>query len=84
MIKKCSRCGAFKELTESNFRYMPKQDRYCAYCRPCEAKYTKEHRAKHRKSIFFNQFGRLTDKFSETEVDSLLNELKSFWRIKHG
>lgn len=83
MIKKCSRCGAFKELTESNFRYNTKQDKYYPYCRACEASYTRERRQKQRKKRFVNMFLSITKDYSEADVDRLFSALKTSWRAKH-
>ena len=84
MIKKCSRCGAFKELNESNFRYLPKKESYCAYCLPCEARYKREHRRQQRIKHLVTLFLNLTVRSSEAEVDRLLHALKTSWRAKHS
>lgn len=83
MVKKCSRCGQFKELVPSNFRYMEKQDRYCAYCRACEAAFTREYRLKKRKSHIEKLFLTQTKRANEKEVDELLASLKELWRAQH-
>lgn len=81
MLKKCSKCREFKEL--DNFRFMEKQNRYCAYCRACEAKYTRERRTKLRKSNLEKLWLLVTMHLSENEVDELLTRLKNIWRKEH-
>lgn len=82
MIKKCSKCGAFKELTESNFRYFPKVGRYCAYCKACEAHYMRIKKEQERKRRLINMFLYLTRDYSEADVDNLFNTMKTSWRAK--
>ena len=84
MIRKCPKCKQFKELDDANFRYLPKQDKYFIYCRPCEAKYTREHRQKQRQARFINNFLNFTKDYNEAELDKLFSSLKTLWRAKRA
>lgn len=83
MIKKCSRCKAFKELDTSNFRFIETQQRYSSYCKACEARYNREYRAKQRKSHLEKLWMTVSKNFSEKEVDAFLNNLKKIWNKEH-
>lgn len=83
MIKKCPRCGAFKELCPSNFRIDPKTKNYVTYCRPCEAAYTREYREKKKIMHLELLWTRITKNLSEDETDYMLKRLKKIWSNTH-
>lgn len=82
MIKKCSRCGAFKEIT-ANFRYLEARGKYYPYCRTCEARIAREQRKKQRKKKFMRMFMDITQDYSVAEMDYMLRDMEKLWRAKH-
>lgn len=82
MVKQCSKCGEIKNVRD--FRYMSKQRRYCAYCRQCEIRYTKEFRAKTHKQNILKQLKKnwteLCEDMSQTELDQRLYEFKEIYK----
>jgi hypothetical protein len=57
MLRRCSRCGEFKDSEEFSWRNVVR-GRRDTYCRPCRAAYKQEHYAKNRSRYIANAAAR--------------------------